>query len=196
MRKLFAISIFTTAWLLATGAVSQIGCSLAAEEPSRSNRFEGKYCDGVGDLGYLRLIDESFAFLHANPYLPNLTMVYQPDWDTFEEGAGWGGWWIQNGYGFSYAATPFLQEPWFSTLQHSWDLFWSNQGDGKRMGLWGGSATASPPLSSLVATDGCLGDCAMSRLHRLPARRRQRKDPRLVLRGHGGGRGDAGRNPA
>ena len=28
-------------------------------------------------------------------------------------------------------------------LQRSWDLFWSNQGDGKRMGLCGGSPTAS-----------------------------------------------------
>ena len=70
-----------------------------------------------------------------------------------------GAWWIQNGYGFSYASTPFLPEPWFSTLQRSWDLFWDNQGDGKRMGLWGGSATANP-LSTLVAPDGCLGDTA------------------------------------
>ena len=61
-------------------------------------------------------------------------MVYQPEWDTFCEGAGWGGWWIQNSYGFSYAATPFLQEPWVSTLQRLWDLFWDNQGDGKRKG--------------------------------------------------------------
>ena len=33
-------------------------------------------------------------------------------------------------------------------------------------------------------------------MHRLQARRRRREDPRLVLRGHRGGRGDAGRNPA
>ena len=52
-------------------------------------RFVGNYCDGVGDIADLKLIDESFAFLHANPYLPNLTMLYQPDQDTLEEGAGW-----------------------------------------------------------------------------------------------------------
>jgi len=122
-------------------------------------RYEGKYCTGTGDVAYLRLIDESFCFFHPQANVPNLTMLYKPEWDTFCEGSGWGAWWIQNSYGFSYAATPFLQEPWFSTLQRSWDLFWDNQGDGKRMGLWGGSPTANH-LSALVAPDGCLGDAA------------------------------------
>lgn len=117
--------------------------------------FKGRYCQGKGDVACLKLIDESFAFFHANPDVPNLTMVYQPNWDTFCEGAGWGGWWIQNSYGFSYAATPFLQEPWFSTLQRSWDMFWNNQGDGKRAGGWARSQTFN-----MVAPDGCLGDAA------------------------------------
>jgi hypothetical protein len=136
-----------------------IAVAVPAAADAGRGRFEGRYCQGEGDVGYLKLLDESFAFFHANPDVPNLTMVYQPDWDTFCEGAGWGGWWIQNGYGFSYAATPFLQEPWFSTLQRSWDLFWDNQGNGKRKGLWGGSPTANH-LSALVAPDGCLGDAA------------------------------------
>ncbi|MCL5098519.1 MAG: hypothetical protein M1608_13515 [Candidatus Omnitrophica bacterium] len=131
----------------------------AAPAPAASSRYEGKYCKGAGDVGFLKLIDESFAFFHANPDLPNLTMLYKADWDTFEEGAGWGAWWIQNSYGFSYAATPFLSEPWSTTLQHSWDLFWNNQGDGRRMGLWGDHSNANP-LWDLVAPDGCLGDCA------------------------------------
>lgn len=125
-----------------------------------NSRYDGKFCAGAGDVAGLKLIDESFAFLHADPRVPNLTMVYQPDWDTFCEGAGWGGWWIQNSYGFSYAATPFLQEPWFSTLQRSWDLFWDNQGDGQRMGNMGGGDDVNHPLKKLVAPDGCLGDCA------------------------------------
>ena len=124
-----------------------------------AGRFDGRYCRGEGDVAFLELIDDSFAFFHANPNVPNLTMVYEPGWDTFCEGAGWGGWWIQNGYGFSYAATPFLEEPWFSMLQRSWDLFWDNQGDSKRKGMWGGSATANH-LSGLIAPDGCLGDAA------------------------------------
>jgi hypothetical protein len=124
-----------------------------------STRYDGKYCSGAGDINYLRLIDESFAFLNPNPAVPNLSMIYEPEWDTFVEGAGWNAWWIQNSYGFSYAATPFLSEPWFSTLQHSWDLFWNNQGDGKRMGdpLSDGKPGA---LMSLVAPDGSLGDAA------------------------------------
>lgn len=126
---------------------------------SRDARYDGRFCAGAGDTDFLRLIDESFAFFHPNPVVPNLTMVYQPDWDTLVEGAGWGGWWIQNSYGFSYAATPFLEEPWISLLQRSWDLHWDNQGDGKRCGLWGGSPNANQ-LSSLVAPDGSLGDCA------------------------------------
>jgi hypothetical protein len=140
-------------FLLVTLACFMAGCG------NRVARYNGRYCAGTGDIDFLRLIDESFAFFHPNPVVPNLTMVYQPDWDTFVEGAGWGGWWIQNSYGFSYAATPFLEDPWISLLQRSWDLHWDNQGDGRRMGLWGGSATANQ-LSSLVAPDGSLGDCA------------------------------------
>ncbi len=127
--------------------------SLAPGQSSlKSNRYDGKFCAGAGDVDFLRLIDESFAFFHPNPTVPNLTMVYNPEWDTFTEGAGWGAWWIQNSYGFSYAATPFLQEPWFSMLQRSWDLFWDNQGDGKRKGLWGDGKPNA--LSELVAPDG------------------------------------------
>jgi hypothetical protein len=41
-------------------------------------------------------------------------------------------------------------------LQRSWDLFWDNQGDGKRKGLWGDGTPNK--LSELVAPDGSLGD--------------------------------------
>lgn len=159
-KQLHAILVLFAVSTLVTFANGQSRSASAAENSGPvAPRFVGKYCEGVGDVADLMLIDESFAFFHANPNVPNLTMLYRSDWDTFEEGANWGAWWIQNGYGFSYSATPFLQEPWFSTLQRSWDLFWDNQGDGKRQGLWGGSPTAGP-LSSLVAPDGCLGDTA------------------------------------
>jgi alpha-L-fucosidase 2 len=154
-RNLAARSLF----LLSVVAYAAAAAGDPSTAPPTATRFEGQYCAGLGDADDLRLIDDSLSFLHANPRLPNLAMVYRADWDTFEEGAGWGGWWIQNSYGFSYAATPFLQEPWFSTLQRSWDLFWDNQGDGRRMGLWGGSPTAHR-LSPLIAPRGCLGDCA------------------------------------
>ena len=131
-------------------------------EPPGQPVYEGTYCRGEGDTTYLRLIDESFAFFDPNPVVPNIAMLYKPEWDTFVEGAGWDAWWIQNSYGFSYAATPFLQEPWFSILQRSWDLHWDNQGDGKRMSMWGGSPTGSW-FSDLVAPDGSLGDMARPR---------------------------------
>jgi len=164
MRRMLLDPFWTVALVLAAMVGGQSEFARAGENPASAtaspNRYEGKFCAGEGDGQFLRLIDESFAFFHPNPAAPNLTMLYKPEWDTFVEGAGWQGWWIQNSYGFSYAATPFLQEPWFSMLQRSWDLFWDNQGDGKRMGLWGGSPTSSPPLSSLVGPDGCLGDTA------------------------------------
>ncbi len=125
----------------------------------RADRYDGEFCSGEGDTSYLRLIDESFAFFSPNPVVPNLAMLYKPEWDTFVEGAGWDAWWMQNSYGFSYAATPFLQEPWVSTLQRSWDLHWSNQGDGKRMSMWGGSPSGSW-FSHLVGPEGSLGDMA------------------------------------
>lgn len=131
---------------------------IQAQSPDKPKTYEGKYCSGTGDTNFLRLIDESFAFFHPNPVVPNITMLYNSGWDTFTEGAAWNAWWIQNSYGFSYAATPFLQEPWISILQRSWDLFWDNQGDGKRKGLWGDGTPNQ--LSELVAPDGGLGDTA------------------------------------
>jgi hypothetical protein len=137
-------------------ALSLISCATGPRDPTR---YDGAFCSGEGDADFLRLIDESFAFFNPNSTVPNLTMVYKPEWDTFVEGAGWDAWWIQNSYGFSYCATPFLQEPWFSTLQRSWDLHWDNQGDGKRKSMWGGNDTATF-FSHLIAPDGSLGDMA------------------------------------
>lgn len=162
MQNKITALVLTAELTLAAIAADQGNRAFAAENHGGTsapvpNRYAGKFCEGEGDVAFLKLIDESFMFFHANPLVPNLTMAYHPGWDTFQEGANWGAWWIQNSYGFSYAATPFLQEPWFSTLQRSWDLFWSNQGDDKRMGLFGAT---NNPLSALVAPDGCLGDCA------------------------------------
>jgi len=130
--------------------VVSISSSVYGQDPSELNRYDGRFCTGTGDVDFLRLIDESFAFFHPNPVVPNLTMVYKPEWNTFCEGAGWNGWWSQNPYGFSYAAVPFLQEPWLAILQRSWDIFWDNQGDGKKQGL-----RRKLPV---IGPDGCLGD--------------------------------------
>ncbi len=137
--------------------VLAISLSSAYSLPNK-NHYNGKYCSGSGDADFLRLIDESFAFFYPNPTVPNLTMVYKPEWDTFNEGANWGAWWMQNSYGFAYSVTPYLEEPWFSLLQRSLDLFWDNQGDGIRKGKWGGAK--QPILSQLVGPDGSLGGAA------------------------------------
>jgi len=63
--------------------------SLSWQCVPRTDRYDGQYCAGAGDVDFLRLIDESFAFFHPNPIVPNLTMVYKLEWDTFVEGAGW-----------------------------------------------------------------------------------------------------------
>ena len=47
--------------------------STQANSEQKQERYEGKYCSGTGDTDFLRLIDESFAFFHSNPVVPNLT---------------------------------------------------------------------------------------------------------------------------
>ena len=103
MKKLI-ILIFAFITLTATAQVkhkSHKKHAAHATAPLKVVKYEGKYCAGTGDLNFLRLIDESFAFFHPNPVVPNLSMIYNADWDTFTEGAGWGAWWVQNSYGFS-----------------------------------------------------------------------------------------------
>jgi len=155
MLRTLLLSLLSAALVMSTLIVNA-----SAGDTPNGNRFDGKYCSGTGDAARLKLIDESFAFFHADPNVPNLTMLYDSSRNTFEEGAGWGAWWIQNSYGFSYSVTPFLQEPWFSTLQNSWDMFWNNQGDGKRGGRLGEDKKDNI-LYSMIAPDGCLGDCAV-----------------------------------
>jgi len=35
-------------------------------------------------------------------------MLYTPKWNGFVEGPTWDAWWIQNSYGTTYCALPFL----------------------------------------------------------------------------------------
>ena len=116
-----------------------------------AGEYKGTYVSGKGDVEYLKLIDQSFGYFHPNPDTPNISMLYYPDWDCLIEGfPTWMAWWIQNSYGPTYCALPFLQEPWVTFLQHSQDMWFKNQGDGK-----------TPKEHDLVAPDGCLCDCAM-----------------------------------
>lgn len=49
--------------------------SVQAKNYPKPEVYNGKYCSGEGDTDFLRLIDESFAFFHSNPVVPNLTMI-------------------------------------------------------------------------------------------------------------------------
>ena len=80
-------------WFVPLPLLLTIIVAMASSTAFAAGRFDGRYCRGEGDVAFLELIDDSFAFFHANPNVPNLTMVYEPGWDTFCEGAGWGGWW-------------------------------------------------------------------------------------------------------
>lgn len=122
------------------------------------NTYNGRFCSGSGNTEYLKLIDESFEMMHPSAELPNISMIYNLEQNTFAEGFFWSGWWIQNSYGFVYSSTPFLSEPWISLLQNSLDLFWNRIGDGKRCGAENEDITHNRILE-LIAPDGSLGDC-------------------------------------
>ena len=114
--------------------------------------YKGRYCSGKGDVEFLRLIDRSFECFHPSSDVPNISMLYHPEWDCLIEGSNWVAWWIQNSYGPTFCALPFLREPWLTFLQHSQDMWFANQGDGKK----GGYAQ----FATLIGPDGCLCDCA------------------------------------
>ncbi len=114
-----------------------------------ADRFEGRYFRGQGDAEYLRLLDICGRMFYPDPEFQNVSMLYSPAWNGFVEGPTWGAWWIQNSYGPTYAALPFLTEPYTTFLQNSQDLWFSQMGDGKRKGE-----------KNWVAPDGCLCDAA------------------------------------
>ena len=124
-------------------------------------QYRGKYVNGHGNPHRLALIEKSFAALHADPTLPNLSMLYRAETNMLCEGFIWGsGWWIQNSYGFTMGVIPLMNEIWLERLQNSYDAFWQRIGDGQRIGADNG--IPSHPNYSYRAPDGALGDCVLS----------------------------------
>ena len=119
-----------------------------------SDQFEGKHFRGRGDVEYLQLLDRSRRLFEPDPEYPNLPMLYTSRWNGMVEGPTWSAWWIQNSYGTTFAALPFLQEPYLTFLQNSQDLWFDQMGDGKRVGC------PREPRLSWVAPDGQLCDAA------------------------------------
>ena len=160
--------------------------ALAASIIARANAaephcFAGKHFRGCGDIEHVRLLDTARRMFEPDPELQNLSMLYTPEWNGLVEGPTWNMWWIQNSYGTTYAALPFLQEPFLRFLQNSQDLWFDQMGDGKRHGCPG------QPRDNWVAPDGQLCDAAAARVHHLQARRRPDRDSRLGYRVHCGG---------
>ena len=118
------------------------------------DQFEGKHFRGRGDVEYLQLLDQARRLFEPDPEFQNLAMLYTPQWNGLVEGPTWNMWWIQNSYGTTYAALPFLQEPFLTFLQNSQDLWFNQMGDGQREGCPG------QPQASWVAPDGQLCDAA------------------------------------
>ena len=114
--------------------------------------FEGRFFRGEGDVDYLLLLETARSMFAPHSGFQNLAMLYMPAWNGLVEGPTWDAWWIQNSYGTTYSALPFLQEPFVTFLQNSQDLWFDQMGDGKRVG-------AAPPFN-WVAPDGCLCDAA------------------------------------
>jgi hypothetical protein len=111
--------------------------------------FEGRHYRGRGDVEYLQMLDTSRRLFEPDPELPNLAMLYEPKWNGLVEGPTWDAWWIQNSYGTTLSALPFLEEPWLMFIQNSQDLWFDQMGDGQRKGC-----------HDWIAPDGALCDAA------------------------------------
>ena len=111
--------------------------------------FSGKHFSGSGDVEYIELLDTSRRMFEPDAQFLSLPMLYEPKWNGFVEGPTWDAWWIQNSYGTTFAALPFLREPYVTFLQNAQDLWFDKQGDGKRA-----------DKNGYVAPDGCLCDAA------------------------------------
>lgn len=123
---------------------------------SMSGRFGGQYFSGRGDVEYLQLLDVARRMFEPDPEFQNLPMLYTPAWNGFVEGPTWNAWWVQNSYGTTYCALPFLLEPYLTFLQNAQDLWFDQMGDGKtvRPFQWGQTRF------DWVPPDGCLCDAA------------------------------------
>src|SRR6476620_1412698 len=97
--------------------------------------FQGRHYTGTGDPEYLQHLNFSARIFQPDPQYQNLSMLYIPLWNGLVEGPTWDAWWIQNSYGTTLAALPFLREPWITFLQNSQDLWFNQMGDGKRKGM-------------------------------------------------------------
>jgi hypothetical protein len=127
-------------------------CATSAETPAAGAVFEGRFFRGRGGPEHLELLESARSLFEPTPLRPNLAMLYTTNWNGLVEGPTWDAWWIQNSYGTTYSALPFLEEPFLTFLQNSQDLWFDQMGDGRRVG--------APPPFDWIAPDGALCDAA------------------------------------
>ena len=130
-------------------AVSALFAVSGARVGSAAEHFDGQFFRGTGDVEYLQLLDIARRMYEPDPEFQNIAMLYNASWNGFVEGPTWGAWWIQNSYGPTYCSLPFWQEPYVTLVQNSQELWFSQMGDGKRVGG-----------QNWQAPDGCLCDAA------------------------------------
>ncbi len=129
-----------------------LAISIAPAVVLGAEHFEGQFYRGEGNSEYLQLLDISRRMFEPDPEFQNMAMFYMPAWNGLVEGPTWDAWWIQNSYGPTYCALPFLQEPFLCFLQNSQDLWFDQMGDGKTPRPFNNFAWVPP--------DGCLCDAA------------------------------------
>lgn len=134
------------------GAIYMPGYSSSENEPS----FHGLHYKGKGDVEYLQLLETARRMLEPDPEYPCLPMLYMPEWNGLVEGPTWSAWWIQNSYGTTYSALPFLLEPYVTFLRNSQALWFDAMGDGKTEF----SVHVAGQDWKWVPPDGCLCDAA------------------------------------
>ncbi len=145
--------LFCGLWI---GLLLLITGGIPVSQAQSADRFEGKFFRGEGDKEYLQLLDLSRRMFSPDPEFQNVPMLYTPLWNGLVEGPTWGAWWIQNSYGTTYCALPFLEEPLLTFLQNSQDLWFDQMGDGITLRPY---KYAGQELQ-WVPPDGCLCDCA------------------------------------
>lgn len=111
--------------------------------------FDGRFYSGSGDVAWLELLDRARRAWSCDDELQSIPMLYTPVWDGLVEGPTWGAWWIQNSYGPTLCALPFVDDATLRWIQNSQDLWFANMGDGERADAHGH-----------VAPDGQLCDAA------------------------------------
>ncbi len=138
--------------LILAGILTSLCVASAPATAAEEFGYDRKHFRGHGDAEYLRLLDTARRMFEPDPEFQNLAMLYTTNWNGLVEGPTWDAWWIQNSYGTTYAALPFLQEPFVTFLQNSQDLWFDQMGDGR----------TERPFNQFkwVPPDGCLCDAA------------------------------------